>query len=108
MVVVGFPAANVEEEGEGGGCDLVEAAEVATETGGAAMAEEDGGELGDLREVERTRRSRSSPSRQALIATVAVLFMLRNIGDTAALLCFQTHEREREREREREKERRLG
>ena len=45
-MVVGFAAADVEEEGEGGGGDLVHVAEVAAEAVGAAVAEEVGGEDG--------------------------------------------------------------
>lgn len=44
--VVGAAAAHVEEEGEGGGCDLVHVAEVATEAVGTAVAEDVGGEDG--------------------------------------------------------------
>lgn len=45
-MVVGFGAADVEEEGEGGGGDFVHVAEVAAEAVGAAVAEEVGGEDG--------------------------------------------------------------
>lgn len=45
-VAVGLAAADVEEEGEGGGGDLLHVAEVAAEAVGAAVAEEVGGEDG--------------------------------------------------------------